>query len=75
MTKSKDAGLFSRLFKASSAFRSCLAGTPSGKGVNERTVMQTTAVYACVRILAEAIAGFPLHEFIKKCARQRSYYY
>jgi HK97 family phage portal protein len=25
--------------------------------------MQTTAVYACVRILAEAIAGLPLHVY------------
>lgn len=33
----------------------------SGKSVNERTVMQMTAVYACVRILFEAIAGLPLH--------------
>lgn len=29
----------------------------SGISVNERTAMQTTAVYSCVRILAEAI-GF-----------------
>lgn len=29
--------------------------TTSGKTVNERTAMQTTAVYACVRILAEII--------------------
>ena len=35
--------------------------TTSGKPVNERTAMQTTAVYACVRILAEAIASLPLH--------------
>lgn len=33
----------------------------SGKAVNERTAMQTTAVYACVRILAETIASLPLH--------------
>ncbi len=36
-------------------------GTTSGKAVNERTAMQTTAVYACVRILAEAVACLPLH--------------
>ena len=35
--------------------------TTAGKPVNERTAMQTTAVYACVRILAEAIASLPLH--------------
>ncbi|WMJ89275.1 phage portal protein [Anaerocolumna sp. MB42-C2] len=37
--------------------------TTSGKNVNEHTAMQTTAVYACVRILAEAIAGLPLHVY------------
>ena len=31
--------------------------------VNEFTAMQTTAVYACVRILAESIAGLPLHVY------------
>jgi len=36
-------------------------GAASGKTVNERTAMQTTAVYACVRILAETIASLPLH--------------
>ena len=36
-------------------------GTTSGKAVNERSSMQMTAVYACVRILSEAIAGLPLH--------------
>jgi len=38
-------------------------GTASGKAVNERTAMTVTAVYACVRILAEAIAGLPLHVY------------
>lgn len=33
----------------------------SGKPVNERSAMQMTAVYACVRILSESIAGLPLH--------------
>ena len=36
-------------------------GTASGKTVNERTAMQTTSVYACVRILAETIASLPLN--------------
>ncbi len=35
-------------------------GSSSGKVVNERTAMQMTAVYSCVRILSEAIAGLPL---------------
>ena len=38
-------------------------GTTSGKTVNERTAMQTTAVYACVRILSETIASLPLQIF------------
>ena len=36
-------------------------GSTSGKCVNERSAMQMTAVYSCVRILAEAVAGLPLH--------------
>ena len=37
--------------------------TTSGKNVNELTALQTTAVYACVRILAEAIASLPIHVY------------
>lgn len=33
----------------------------SGTYVTERSAMQMTAVYACVRIIAEAIAGLPLN--------------
>jgi len=36
-------------------------GTAAGQAVNERTAMQMSAVYACVRILSEAIAALPLH--------------
>ena len=35
----------------------------AGKSVNERSAMQMTAVYACVRILSESIAGLPLHMY------------
>lgn len=35
----------------------------AGRAVNERTAMQMTAVYSCVRILAETIAGLPLHVY------------
>ena len=38
-----------------------MGGSTSGKRVNERTAMQMTAVYSCVRILSEAVAGLPLH--------------
>ena len=46
-------GTYSFFFGASS----------SGKSVNEKTALQTTAVYACVRILAETIALLPLHTY------------
>jgi phage portal protein BeeE len=48
---------------AGSAYNFFFGSTTSGKTVNERIAMQTTAVYACVRILAEAIAGLPLHVY------------
>jgi len=46
-----------------SAFSFLFGGTTSGKMVNEHTALQTTAVYACVRILAETVAGLPLHVY------------
>ena len=49
--------------RVGSSFSFLFGGTTAGKTVNERTAMQTTAVYACVRILAEAIAGLPLHVY------------
>jgi len=44
-----------------SAYRFFFGGTTAGKPVNERSSMQMTAVYSCVRILAEAVAGLPIH--------------
>ena len=38
-----------------------MGGSVAGKSVTERSAMQMTAVYACVRILSESIAGLPLH--------------
>lgn len=46
---------------AGSSYAFFMGGTPSGKMVTERSAMQMTAVYSCVRILAEAVAGLPLH--------------
>lgn len=63
-------GLFSGLFRArdapqnrtsGSTYSFFLGNSTSGKRVNERTSMQMTAVYSCVRILSEAVAGLPLH--------------
>ena len=63
-------GIFSGLFKsrdkpqnrtAGSGYAFFMGGTTSGKTVTERSAMQMTAVYSCVRILSEAVAGLPLH--------------
>ena len=44
-------------------YRFLFGGSNSGKAVNERSAMQMTAVYACVRILSESIAGLPVHVY------------
>lgn len=63
-------GIFTGMFKsrdkpenrtAGSAYTFYMGGSTSGKNVTERSAMQMTAVYSCVRILAEAVAGLPLH--------------
>ena len=62
----------SKIFEPRSAPKNSMTGstyifffgsTTSGKTINEKTAMQTTAVYACVRILAETIASLPLHTY------------
>ena len=45
---------------AGSAYRFFLGRSTAGKAVTERSAMQMTAVYCCVRILSEAVAGLPL---------------
>lgn len=63
-------GIFSGLFHsrdkpknrtAGSAYTFYTGRTTSGKAVTQRSAMQMTAVYSCVRILSEAIASLPLH--------------
>ena len=44
-----------------SSYRFFYGQSSAGKCVTERSAMQMTAVYACVRILSEAVAGLPLH--------------
>ncbi|NCC16798.1 MAG: phage portal protein [Clostridia bacterium] len=44
-----------------SPYRFFFGSTTAGKPVNERSSMQMTGVYSCVRILAEAVAGLPIH--------------
>ena len=70
-SKGKETMKLPRLFRtrdkpvrnatSGSAFSFFMGGSTSGKNVNERSAMQMTAVYACVRILSEAVAGLPLH--------------
>ena len=48
---------------AGSSYSFFMGGSASGKQVNERTSMQMTAVYSCVRILSEAVASLPLNVF------------
>lgn len=64
--------IFSGIFKArdkprdstaGSAFSFFLGGSTAGKRVSEKTAMQMTAVYSCVRILSEAVASLPLHVY------------
>lgn len=43
-----------------------MGSSTAGKNVTERSAMQMTAVYSCVRILAEAVAGLPLHLYRHK---------
>lgn len=40
-----------------------LSATSAGKRVTERTALQTSAVYACIRILSESVAGLPIHVY------------
>ena len=63
-------GILTSIFKArdkpsdravSSNYTFLMGSTTAGKTVTERSALQMTAVYSCVRILAEAVAGLPLH--------------
>ena len=63
-------GILQGIFKARDKPKDALGGsrysfffgsTSAGKTVNEQTAMQMTAVYSCVRILSETLAGLPLH--------------
>lgn len=62
---------FRRLFYSRDKPRNLFTGgstyvfgpSTSGQNVNETTAMQMSAVYACVRIIAEAIAQIPLNVY------------
>jgi HK97 family phage portal protein len=65
-------GILQGIFKArdkpkdalgGSRYRFFFGSTSAGKPVNEQTAMQMTAVYSCVRILSETLAGLPLNVY------------
>lgn len=65
-------GILQGIFRARDKPKNALGGsrysfffgnTSAGKPVNEHTAMQMTAVYSCVRILSETLAGLPLHVY------------
>lgn len=65
-------GIFNGIFRqrdgpvnrtSGSAYSFFMGGSSSGKRVNERSSMQMTAVYSCVRILSEAVASLPIHVY------------
>ena len=65
-------GILSGIFKSrdapsnrtsGSAYSFFMGSSSSGKRVNERSAMQMTTVYACVRILSGSIAGLPVHVY------------
>ena len=60
---------------AGSSYSFLFGGTTAGKAVTERTAMQMTAVYSCVRILAEAVAGLPLnlYHYLPDGGKEKSY--
>lgn len=69
--RSRDAPRNSTL---GSAYRFFMGNSTSGKRVNERSAMQMTAVYSCVRILSEAVAGLPLHlyQYTDKSSKEKA---
>ncbi len=63
-------GIFSGLFKSrdkpqnsydSPSYTYFFGRSNAGKRVTDRTALQHTVVYACVRVLSEAVAQLPLH--------------
>ena len=47
----------------SAALAFYFGSSAAGKAVNPRSAVQMTAVYACVRVIAETVASLPLHVY------------
>ena len=62
---------FSGLFRARDKPRDAVSSAPSfyfgssasGKSVTPSSAVQVSAVYACVRVIAETVASLPLHVY------------
>lgn len=76
-------GFISNLFRgrdapvnrtSGSTYSFFMGGSAAGKNVNERSAMQMTAVYSCMRILSEAVAGLPLqfYEYNKDGGKEKA---
>ena len=59
---SRDKPATSNLYQYS-GFPFFFGKSASGNFVNENSALQCTAVYACVRIIAESVASLPLHVY------------
>lgn len=77
-------GILSGLFRsrdkpknrtAGSAYSFFMGNSTAGKRVNERSAMRLTTVYACVRILSEAVAGLPLnlYEYTEDGGKEKAF--
>jgi len=64
----EDMGFFSRFRKETKTVSNSISthrffswgGSKAGANVNETSALQTAAVYACVRVISEAVASLPL---------------
>lgn len=65
---------FARMFHARDKPQDAMSSAPtfyfgtsaSGKAVNPSSAIQVSAVYACVRVIAETIASLPFHVYYTK---------
>ena len=62
-SRDKPGGRPSPRNNVSAALAIFFGSSAAGKPVNPRTAVQMTAVYACVRVIAETVASLPLHVF------------
>ena len=62
-SRDKPGGRSSPRNSVSAALAFYFGSSAAGKAVNPRTAVQMTAVYSCVRVIAETVASLPLHVY------------